>query len=109
MTVPPYVTACILTIAVAYLSDRLKRRGYFIIGSLILSVIGFIMAITTSDDSSLAAVTYAGCFLACCGFFPAFPGVISWLANNLAGPYKRAIGMSLQICKLERTGLNRLN
>lgn len=101
MTIPPYVTACVLTIAVAHFSDKLKRRGIFIIGSLILAVIGFVMAIATSDSENLAKVTYAGCFLACCGFFPAFPGVISWLANNLAGPYKRAIAMSLQICKFD--------
>lgn len=99
MTIPPYVTACILTIAVAHFSDKLKKRGYFVIGSLILAVIGFVMAIATSDNEDMAKVTYAGCFLACCGFFPAFPGVISWLANNLAGPYKRAIAMSLQISK----------
>jgi MFS family permease len=99
MTVPPYITACLLTIAVAHYSDKLQQRGYFILASLALSLVGFIMAIATSDHKNLSAVTYAGCFLACCGFFPAFPGVISWLANNLAGPYKRAIGMSLQICK----------
>jgi MFS family permease len=99
MTIPPYVTACILTIAVAHLSDRFKRRGYFIAGALTFALIGFIIAITTAGNADLAGVTYAGCFIACCGFFPAFPGVISWLANNLAGPYKRAIAMSLQICK----------
>ena len=101
MTIPPYVTACILTILVAHFSDKLKQRSYFIIGSLCLAVVGFVIAIATSNDSGLAAATYAGCFLACCGFFPAFPGVISWLANNLAGPYKRAIAMSLQICEYE--------
>lgn len=100
MTIPPYVTACVLTIVVAHLSDRLKRRGYFIAGSLAFALVGFIIAITTAGNDNLAGVTYAGCFIACCGFFPAFPGVISWLANNLAGPYKRAIAMSLQICKL---------
>lgn len=99
MTIPPYVTACILTIAVAHFSDRLKRRGYFIGGSLFVSLIGFVIAIATSGSESLAKATYVGCFLACCGFFPAFPGVISWLSNNLAGPYKRAIAMSLQICR----------
>ncbi|KAH8892345.1 high-affinity nicotinic acid transporter [Thozetella sp. PMI_491] len=103
MTVPPYITACLLTIAVAHFSDKLKRRGFFIGGSLVVSIVGFIMAIVTSNNKELAGVTYAGCFLACCGFFPAFPGVISWLANNLAGPYKRAIGMSLQI-SLGNTG-----
>jgi MFS family permease len=99
MTIPPYVTACILTIAVAHFSDRMKRRGWFIGGSLVVALIGFIIAISTAGNADLAGVTYAGCFIACCGFFPGFPGVISWLSNNLAGPYKRAIAMSLQICK----------
>lgn len=99
MTIPPYVAACILTIVIAHFSDKWKRRGYFIVGSLTVATVGFVMAIATSNNPSLAGVTYAGCFFACCGIFPAFPGVISWLANNLAGPYKRAIAMSLQICK----------
>ena len=97
MTIPPYVTACILTIIVAHFSDKWKQRSQFIFWSLALSGVGFIMAITTSDKPDKAGVTYAGCFLACCGFFPAFPGTISWLANNLAGPYKRAVAMSIQI------------
>ncbi|KAH7131754.1 major facilitator superfamily domain-containing protein [Dactylonectria estremocensis] len=65
--------------------------------SALLAIIGFVLAIASSGNKDLAGLTYAGCFLACCGFFPAFPGVISWLANNLAGPYKRAVGMGLQI------------
>ena len=99
MTIPPYVTACILTIGVAHFSDKFKRRGEFIGSSLIVSLVGFIIAITTSGSENMAGATYAGCFIACCGFFPAFPGVISHLANNLGGSYKRAIAMSLQICE----------
>jgi MFS family permease len=98
MTIPPYVTACILTILVAHFSDKFKQRGVFVFVSLVVSAIGFIMAISTSNSAHMASVTYAGCFLACCGFFPALPGIISWLANNVAGPYKRAIALSLQIC-----------
>jgi MFS family permease len=99
LTVPPYATACVLTIIVAHFSDKYKKRGVFIIGSLTASAIGFILAIATSNRPDLSGVTYAGCFIACCGFYPAFPGVIAWLANNLAGSYKRAVGMGLQICK----------
>lgn len=29
--------------------------------------------------------------------YPASPGVITWLANNLGGSYKRSTGMALQI------------
>ncbi|KAL9563118.1 hypothetical protein ACKAV7_012860 [Fusarium commune] len=57
MTIPPYVTACILTIVVAHLSDRLKRRGYFIAGALTFALVGFIIAITTAGHENLARVT----------------------------------------------------
>jgi hypothetical protein len=86
MMIPAYVTACLLTLAVAHSFDKFKRRGCFIIGSLILATVGFVIAIFTSDHDHLAKMTCAGYFLACCGFFLAFPGVKSWLANNLAGP-----------------------
>lgn len=42
-------------------------------------------------------MVYAGLFLAACGMYPASPGVITWLANNLGGSYKRSTGMALQI------------
>lgn len=40
---------------------------------------------------------YAGLFLAACGMYPASAGVITWLANDLGGSYKRSTGMALQI------------
>jgi hypothetical protein len=42
-------------------------------------------------------LVYAGVFIAACAIYPAFPGVITWLASNLAGSYKRSVGMALQI------------
>ncbi|KFZ12754.1 hypothetical protein V501_04069 [Pseudogymnoascus sp. VKM F-4519 (FW-2642)] len=103
LTIPPYATACAITIVVAHFSDKYKKRGVFVIGSLTASAFGFILAIATSNRRDLSGITYAGCFIACCGFYPAFPGIIAWLANNLAGSYKRAIGMGLQI-SLGNTG-----
>ena len=35
--------------------------------------------------------------MAACAIYPAFPGIIAWLANNLGGSYKRSAGMALQI------------
>ncbi|RBR18081.1 hypothetical protein FVER53590_04332 [Fusarium verticillioides] len=97
MTVPPYVVASGLTIVAAHFSDKTQRRGLFVISSLNTALIGFAIAITTSDRPDLGGVTYAGCFIACCGFYPAFPGIVAWLANNAAGPYKRAISIGLQL------------
>lgn len=42
-------------------------------------------------------VVYGGVFIAACAIYPAFPGLIAWLSNNLAGSYKRSAGMALQI------------
>lgn len=42
-------------------------------------------------------VVYAGVFIAVCTMYPAFPCVVAWLSNNLAGPWKRGAGMALQI------------
>lgn len=99
MTVPPYVVASCLTIVAAHFSDKTQRRGLFVISGLTTALIGFVIAIATSDRPDLGGVTYAGCFIACCGLYPAFPGVVAWLANNTAGPYKRAISIGLQLCK----------
>lgn len=42
-------------------------------------------------------VVYGGVFIAACAIYPAFPGNITWLSNNLAGSYKRSAGMAIQI------------
>lgn len=96
MTVPIYITAAILAVVFAYLSDRVGKRSPFIIGFLCMMIVGFSMCIT-ADPVKHPKVVYGGVFVAACAIYPAFPGVISWLANNLAGSYKRSAGMAIQI------------
>ncbi|CAI6340898.1 unnamed protein product [Periconia digitata] len=93
LTVPIYITASILAVGVAYWSDRVGKRSPFILVCLGIMAIGFIMCIATSTPG----VIYAGVFLAACALYPAFPGNITWLSNNLAGSTKRATGQALQI------------
>ncbi|GAB1316860.1 hypothetical protein MFIFM68171_07070 [Madurella fahalii] len=93
MTVPIYITAAILAVVFAYISDRAGKRSPFIIGFLFIMIVGFSMCISTTNPR----VVYAGVFIAACAIYPAFPGVISWLSNNLAGSYKRSAGMAIQI------------
>ncbi|KAF5679516.1 hypothetical protein FCIRC_6129 [Fusarium circinatum] len=81
MTVPIYITAAILAVVVAWTSDRVGKRSPFIV------------CISTHNPK----VVYAGVFIAACAIYPAFPGVITWLANNLSGSYKRSVGMAIQI------------
>jgi len=93
LTVPIYITAAFLAIAFAWLSDRAGKRSPFILAFLCIMAIGFIMCISSTKPG----VVYAGVFIAACALYPAFPGNITWLSNNLSGSYKRSAGMALQI------------
>ncbi|KAF7298055.1 hypothetical protein HMN09_01026800 [Mycena chlorophos] len=93
LTVPPYVCATIVLFIFAYLSDRIKKRHPFILAGFLCNLIGF--SINISNASS--GVKYFGTFFCVTGAYAGVPGVIAWLGNNLAGQYKRGIGMALQI------------
>ncbi|KAF2265117.1 MFS general substrate transporter [Lojkania enalia] len=93
LTVPIYVTASVLAVAVAYISDRHGKRYPFILVCFFIMAVGFIMCIS----SGTPGVVYAGVFIAACALYPAFPGNITWLSNNLAGSTKRAAGQAIQI------------
>jgi len=101
LTVPIYVTAAFLSIFICFLSDRAakagKSRSPYIFFPMCAILVGFIMAIAASARGHAPGVVYAGVFLATCGIYPAFPGNVAWISNNLAGSYKRSAGMAFQI------------
>ena len=78
LTVPIYITASILAIAVAWWSDRVGKRYPFILACMCIMGIGFIMCVS----SATPGVVYAGVFIAACALYPAFPGNITWLSNS---------------------------
>jgi MFS family permease len=43
MTVPIYITAAILAVVFAYLSDRVGKRSPFIVAFLLVMIVGFSM------------------------------------------------------------------
>ncbi|KAH9919550.1 MFS general substrate transporter [Fomitopsis serialis] len=93
LTVPPYIVATIVLIAVSMWSDHVKLRSPFLFGGLTICLVGF--AINISDAA--IGVKYFGTFLCVTGSYTSMPGVVSWLGNNLAGQYKRGVGMAVQI------------
>ncbi|KAJ4352809.1 hypothetical protein N0V95_003917 [Ascochyta clinopodiicola] len=93
LTVPIYIAASILAIAVAWCSDRAGKRYPFILVCLCIMAVGFIMCIASKSPG----VIYAGVFIVACALYPAFPGNVTWLSNNLAGSTKRATGQAIQI------------
>lgn len=80
----------------AWFSDRQGTRSPFVFVCLCFVALGFIITISASGRH-LPGLVYAGVFIAVCGIYPAFPGNVTWLSNNLSGSYKRAAGMAIQI------------
>lgn len=101
LTIPIYITAAILAIVVCKLSDMATKRGAsrwpYVFGPMCAILVGFIIAISGSAHGGVPGVVYAGVFIATCGIYPAFPGNVTWMSNNLAGSYKRAAGMAFLI------------
>ncbi|KAI5812962.1 major facilitator superfamily domain-containing protein [Pyronema omphalodes] len=91
LTVPIYITACILSMIVAFYSDRMGLRTPFLAAAYGIMIIGFVIA------AAVPKAAYAGVFIAACGVYPAFPGMITWASNNLASSKKRAMAMALHI------------
>ncbi|KAG8528623.1 uncharacterized protein KY384_006310 [Bacidia gigantensis] len=97
LTVPIYITAAVLAIGVAWTSDRTGQRSPYIFTCMCAILIGFIICISASAHGGVPGVVYAGIFIAVCGIYPAFPGNVTWISNNLAGSYKRSAGMAMHI------------
>ncbi|KAL9597852.1 MAG: hypothetical protein Q9219_004873 [cf. Caloplaca sp. 3 TL-2023] len=97
LTVPIYITAAVLAVAVARFSDRSGQRSPYIFTCMCAIAVGFIICIAASAHGGVPGVVYAGIFIAVCGIYPAFPGNVTWISNNLAGSYKRSAGMAIHI------------
>ncbi|KAH0825683.1 hypothetical protein J3R83DRAFT_10884, partial [Lanmaoa asiatica] len=76
-------------------SDKLETRSAFIYAGLLLLLIGYFIHISEASNN----VKYFGTILIITGSYTSFPGVVSGyhLGNNLAGQYKRAVGMMFHI------------
>ncbi|KAJ5338543.1 Major facilitator superfamily domain general substrate transporter [Penicillium brevicompactum] len=96
LTVPIYITAAIVAVIAAWVSDRRKQRSPFILFFMGMIAIGFIICLA-STGRGVPGVMYFGIFVAVVGIYPAFPGNVTWLSVNMAGDYKRAAGMAIYI------------
>ncbi|KAL2841991.1 major facilitator superfamily domain-containing protein [Aspergillus pseudodeflectus] len=96
LTVPIYITAAVIAVGSAWLSDRAKKRSPFLIFHCSCIIIGFAI-VMASTGKGVPGVVYFGIFLAVSGIYPGVPSIVNWISNNLAGDYKRAVGMGLHI------------
>ncbi|EGP88612.1 uncharacterized protein MYCGRDRAFT_38718 [Zymoseptoria tritici IPO323] len=87
LTSPPYFLGAAVSFAIARDSDRIRERGYHIVGSLTASMIGFVITVATPNT----AARYAASFLYAPGSFSANALVYSWAVSSAGQtPEKRA-------------------
>ncbi|GAB0138810.1 hypothetical protein EsDP_00007032 [Epichloe bromicola] len=92
-SVIPYAVAAPITVAVAFLSDRLQLRGALMLFVLPVAIIGYAVIANATGPSVRFAMT---CLMAM-GLYCAVPCVLVWNSNNSAGHYKRATTSALQL------------
>ncbi|OAG34347.1 hypothetical protein AYO21_11499 [Fonsecaea monophora] len=98
MTIPPYVAGAISAYTFARFSDRFQWRMPFLVGPLSLMVVGFAIIVGFAPNiTSKIAPCYVGVFLVCIGQYPCNPAGCAWLATNLAGQSRRAMGLAFGV------------
>src|SRR6478735_9392412 len=96
LTIPIYFVGACSTIIFARLADRQRKRWVFIIIPFFIAMVGFI-AMLSIPHPKFPGLTYFFLFFITTGLYPSIIGCISWIGNNLAPSFKRAIGMALLI------------
>ncbi|KIV88716.1 hypothetical protein PV10_08374 [Exophiala mesophila] len=94
MTIPVYTASALVTVVVAVLCERFKRRSLFVFIGCPIAVVGYIMLLCQANLSS--ATKYLAIFVTGAGMFTVQPIIVTWLLMNLAGHYKQGIGIAFQ-------------
>ncbi|KAJ5563135.1 hypothetical protein N7535_002420 [Penicillium sp. DV-2018c] len=92
LTVPVYVWAAAVAIAVAFWSDRQSRFASYIFSANIFGIVGYILLLTVSNT----AVEYFATFLIGVTTYTSVSLNVAWLNINIAPQYRRALEIGLQ-------------
>ena len=91
LTVPPYFVGSCSTLLFAYLSDKYRRRWVFIVIPFSIALVGY-TALLAIPHPRLPGLTYFFLFWITAGLYASIIGTVSWVGNNLAPAFKRAVG-----------------
>nr|CAG8602736.1 4554_t:CDS:2 [Entrophospora candida] len=92
LSAPPFVLAAIALSFNTWLSNRNNDRGFHIIGPDLIAAIGLVLIISIKENIVTRYVIM--CIVIACllSYLAVF---ISWMATNIAGQYKRAVGLAI--------------
>lgn len=101
-TIPIYAAAIVAALITAWASDRLRHRFSFVMLGAAINVIGYIVLLAQAGLS--VKVKYMSLYFVVCGLWIGSPVEIVWIASNLGGHYKRAIGSAIQVASGNLSG-----
>ncbi|KAF8264583.1 MFS general substrate transporter [Lactarius quietus] len=93
LSAPPFLCAGIFTMIICFFSDKFNSRGPFVVFCSTLSMIGYIIAYTTSKPGP----GYVAIVFAACGAYPNVALLSAWAGGNAGGNMKRGIVIALTI------------
>jgi MFS family permease len=93
-TVPVYVWASVVYIAVSFLSDRMNQRAVFLVPAALITAVGYVLMLGVSMTST--GVLYFATFVTATGIYCVVGLNVTWNSNSNAGYFKRATAIGLQ-------------
>jgi hypothetical protein len=93
LSVPPFVCGCIFTVIIGIYSDKLNLRGPFVVLGAVVSMVGYIIAYTTSKPGP----GYTAAVIAASGVFPTIPVMVAWAGGNAGGDMKRGVVLAMVV------------
>lgn len=95
LSVPPYIAGAISSVTFSVMSDKFRRRAYFLVIPQTLLVIAYsVLTSLSAKSASYIGPCYFAIVLANIGCYPINPGTSSWCSNNTAGSAKRSVGIA---------------
>jgi len=94
LTVPVYIWASVVYIAISFLSDRIERRAVFMVPMALISAAGYSMLLGVSMSST--SVLYFATFVTVTGIYCVVGLNVTWVSNSNAGYFKRAGAIGIQ-------------
>jgi sugar phosphate permease len=93
LTIPPFAIGCFATITVGYYSDTHRLRGPYVIGSIVVALVGYIVLITQKK----AGVSYAGTIIATVGAYPTIAVILAWVGASVGGDIRKGVTFAIVI------------
>jgi hypothetical protein len=94
LTVPVYLWASFFYLSVAYFSDLVRRRAFFMAPLALITAVGYSMMLGV--DMSNTAILYFATYVTATGIYCCVGLNVTWISNSNAGYYKRATAIGLQ-------------